>query len=42
MTRIAVIDTGFSGLSATCFLAKEGFTVTVLEKMQLRRQAREI
>ena len=32
MTRVAVIGAGFSGLSAACFLAKEGFTVTVLEK----------
>ena len=32
MTRIAVIGSGFSGLSAACFLAKEGFEVTVFEK----------
>jgi phytoene desaturase len=32
MTRIAVIGSGFSGLSAACFLAKEGFHVTVFEK----------
>ncbi len=32
MTRIAVIGSGFSGLSASCFLAKEGFDVTVIEK----------
>lgn len=32
MTRIAVIGSGFSGLSASCFLAKEGFDVTVFEK----------
>jgi len=32
MASIAVIGSGFSGLSAACFLAKEGFDVTVLEK----------
>jgi len=32
MSTIAVIGSGFSGLSAACFLAKEGFRVTVLEK----------
>lgn len=32
MTHVAVIGSGFSGLSAACFLAKEGFKVTVLEK----------
>jgi len=32
MTSIAVIGSGFSGLSAACHLAKEGFDVTVLEK----------
>jgi phytoene desaturase len=32
MNRIAVIGSGFSGLSAACFLAKEGFRVTVHEK----------
>src|SRR5262245_24917440 len=32
MTRVAIIGAGFSGLSAACFLAKKGFTVTVLEK----------
>ncbi len=32
MSRIAVIGSGFSGLSAACFLAKEGFEVTVFEK----------
>ncbi|HEY5749880.1 MAG TPA: phytoene desaturase family protein [Chryseolinea sp.] len=32
MNRIAVIGSGFSGLSAACFLAKAGFHVTVLEK----------
>jgi phytoene desaturase len=32
MARIAVIGSGFSGLSAACFLAKEGFKVTVFEK----------
>lgn len=32
MTRIAVIGSGFSGLSAACFLAKGGFEVTVFEK----------
>ena len=32
MIQIAVIGSGFSGLSAACFLAKEGFQVTVIEK----------
>ncbi len=32
MSRVAVIGSGFAGLSAACFLAKEGFDVTVLEK----------
>lgn len=32
MTRIAVIGAGFSGLSAACYLAKNGFEVTVFEK----------
>jgi len=32
MSRIAVIGSGFAGLSAACYLAKEGFDVTVLEK----------
>jgi phytoene desaturase len=32
MSRIAVIGSGFSGLSAACYLAKEGFDVTILEK----------
>jgi phytoene desaturase len=32
MNQIAVIGSGFSGLSAACFLAKEGFRVTVVEK----------
>ncbi len=32
MTHIAIIGAGFSGLSAACFLAKEGYKVTVFEK----------
>ncbi|MCU0357732.1 MAG: phytoene desaturase family protein, partial [Cyclobacteriaceae bacterium] len=32
MKKIAVIGSGFSGLSAACHLAKEGYLVTVLEK----------
>jgi phytoene desaturase len=32
MIHIAVIGSGFSGLSAACFLAREGYHVTVLEK----------
>ncbi|HEY3406512.1 MAG TPA: phytoene desaturase family protein [Ohtaekwangia sp.] len=30
--QIAVIGSGFAGLSAACFLAKEGFNVTIFEK----------
>ena len=30
--HIVVIGSGFSGLSAACALAKEGFKVTLLEK----------
>ena len=30
--KVIVIGSGFSGLSAACFLAKEGYDVTVLEK----------
>src|ERR1700744_3513147 len=30
--HIIIIGAGFAGLSAACFLAKEGFAVTVLEK----------
>ena len=32
MTHVAIIGAGFSGLSAACVLAQEGFKVTVLEK----------
>jgi phytoene desaturase len=32
MYRVAVIGSGFSGLSSACFLAKAGFKVTVFEK----------
>jgi len=32
MSRIAIIGSGFSGLSASCFLADAGFDVTVFEK----------
>jgi len=32
MTGIAVVGAGFSGLTAACFLAREGFKVIVLEK----------
>jgi phytoene desaturase len=32
MNQIAVIGSGFAGLSSACFLAKNGFNVTVLEK----------
>jgi phytoene desaturase len=32
MGRVAVIGSGFAGLSAACFLAREGFDVTVFEK----------
>lgn len=30
--KVAVIGSGFSGISAACFLAKEGFDVTIFEK----------
>jgi len=30
--KVAVIGSGFAGLSAACFLAKDGFDVTVYEK----------
>jgi monoamine oxidase len=30
--RVAVIGAGFSGLSASCFLAKQGFEVHLFEK----------
>lgn len=30
--QVTIIGSGFSGLSAACYLAKEGFHVTVLEK----------
>lgn len=32
MNQVAVIGSGFAGLSAACFLAKEGFEVTLFEK----------
>lgn len=32
MSRIAVIGSGFASLSSACFLAREGFDVTILEK----------
>ena len=32
MSRIAIIGSGFSGLSAACYLAQAGFEVTVFEK----------
>ena len=32
MKKVAVIGSGFSGISSACFLAKEGFDVTVYEK----------
>lgn len=32
MSQIAVIGSGFASLSSACFLAKEGFAVTILEK----------
>jgi phytoene desaturase len=31
-TKITIIGSGFSALSASCYLAKEGFDVTILEK----------
>src|SRR5690606_9173122 len=32
MTKIGVIGSGFSGLSASCYAAKSGFEVEVVEK----------
>ena len=32
MKKVAVIGSGFAGISSACFLAKEGFDVTVFEK----------
>ena len=32
MRNILIIGSGFSSLSAACYLAKAGYTVTVLEK----------
>ena len=32
MKNITVIGSGFSGLSAAAFLAKDGYSVTLLEK----------
>ncbi|HMG89633.1 MAG TPA: phytoene desaturase family protein [Chryseolinea sp.] len=32
MSRVAIIGSGFSGLSAGCFLAAAGFDVTIIEK----------
>ena len=32
MMKVAVIGSGFSGISSACFLAKEGFDVTIFEK----------
>lgn len=31
-TKVTIIGSGFAGLSAACFLAKEGYNVTVVEK----------
>jgi len=30
--QIVIIGSGFSGLSAACYAAKQGYAVTVLEK----------
>lgn len=32
MEKVIVIGSGFAGMSAACFLAKEGYEVTILEK----------
>lgn len=33
--RVIVIGSGFAGLSSACYLAKEGYDVTILEKNQI-------
>src|SRR5687767_7103171 len=35
MNQVAVIGSGFAGLSAATFLAKDGFDVTVFEKHEV-------
>lgn len=41
MKKVCIIGSGFSSLSAACYLAKEGFDITVLEKnSQLGGRAR--
>ncbi|MCC8132551.1 MAG: oleate hydratase [Tannerellaceae bacterium] len=32
MKKVIIIGSGFSGLSAACYMAKEGYEVTVYEK----------
>lgn len=32
MEKVIIIGSGFAGLSAACFLAKQGYSVTILEK----------
>jgi phytoene desaturase len=34
LKKVVIIGSGFAGLSAACFLAKEGYAVTILEKHQ--------
>jgi phytoene desaturase len=33
--KVIVIGSGFAGLSASCYLAKNGFKVTLLEKNEV-------
>lgn len=41
--KVVIIGSGFAGLSAACCLAKDGFAVTVLEKLnQAGGRARQL
>jgi len=38
MKKVALIGSGFSSLSAACYLAKAGYDVTVFEKKWIYRR----